>query len=446
MTALTLPFAVPSPHQGRCGPATEPAWWILNWGLGVDSTAIILMVCLLLDACERRGITGADRDGFLAERLRLPGFRLDRLVVVVAMVGSEWPLTGELAERHIVPRLARWGIRLVQVARRGRTKDEGVTVLDDSTAPTRLHMAGDFTLFMELVAAGTVPQLGKRFCSEKSKGVPLDETIGVITGGQPFAQIMGFEANEESRCTRDTKANKNPARTGVYPLLTRGWTRADCEAFIHGMLGVWWPKSACTFCVFALANKDGRARVLAGFAAAPALAWEPLVMEWIAVSINPTQTLMRDSSGHPWALYDLMAATPGQEEALRLFHDRLDSLRWSLIEVRRVMDAKGGDPQARGATGRAVTVHRTGTRAEMLAALTEIERPDGVIAPVDPLHPRVWIHRREATYPTYDRLWTVVPDYVQTKIGPVFPKLWARIGPQEEEEEDEDQEQPLHLV
>jgi hypothetical protein len=33
-------------------------------------------------------------------------------------------------------------------------------MLDDSRTPAALHLAGDFTLFVEMVRAGTLPQLG----------------------------------------------------------------------------------------------------------------------------------------------------------------------------------------------------------------------------------------------------------------------------------------------
>jgi hypothetical protein len=359
---------------------------------------------------------------------------MERCAVIVAMTGSEWPLTGELAQAYILPRLARFGIRLIQVARSGHLKEDGYTVLDDSRAPSELHMRGDFTLFMEMVRAGTIPQLGgARKCSQKAKGYPLDWMIAKVTNGAPFYQIMGFEANEASRCLKDAKASKNPMRAGVYPLTTwdmpaapgrQGWTREVCEQFIFDALGIWWPKSACTFCVYALVTKAGQARVLEGFARAPELAYEPLVMEQIAVALNPTQTLLANQ-----ALYDLMAATPGQERALAMFEQRLDHMQWALVQTRRAMDAKDGDANLRGATARALTIHGTGSRSAMKARLFTAGALLGH-ADVDrrqARYPRVWLNERMATYPTTDHLLTIVPALVADKIAPAFPNLWPRV-------------------
>lgn len=435
---MTEPRAAATPgHGSEAGRAVQirlpddgpdpvgAPYWILNWGLGVDSTAILVRLFQLLEVLDRKGVTGRERDEALAARLGLPGFRLDRLVVMVALLGSEWPLTGELAQREIVPRLARWRIRLVQVARSGPAKADGVTTLDDSTTPTHLHLEGDYTLFMESVRSGTIPQLGGvRKCSLKHKGEPLDAKVAEIVGGSPFYQIMGFEAGESSRCDRDARAD-TAQRTGVYPLRAWGWTREVCERFIRRRIGVHWPKSACLFCVFALASEAGRERVLRMLAAAPELAWEPLLMERIAVTLNPAQTLMADGS-----LHDLMQER-GLHRALEMFEGRVEAMDWSLVEVRRPMNAQDGDSSRRGGTARDLTVHRTGPRAAMLAALGELaavgHRDAYRSVPADPRYPRVWLHPRAATFPTLDHLFAVVPAYVATKQAPAFPKLWAAV-------------------
>ncbi|WP_277814105.1 hypothetical protein [Rhodococcus opacus] len=43
-----------------------------------------------------------------------------------------------------------------------------MVVLDDSRSPTRLYIEGAFTLYDEMVEAGTIPQSGgARMCSEE---------------------------------------------------------------------------------------------------------------------------------------------------------------------------------------------------------------------------------------------------------------------------------------
>jgi hypothetical protein len=76
-------------------------------------------------------------------------------------------------------------------------------------------------------------------------------------------------------------------------------------------------------------------------------------------------------------------------------------------------------PAARGTVARSLTVAATGDRASMRAALAT--GPGAHLAELDrtdPRHPRVWIRRRGATYPTAEELWTVVP---------AFPGLWDRL-------------------
>ncbi|MER6816350.1 hypothetical protein ABT299_44405 [Spirillospora sp. NPDC000708] len=276
-------------------------------------------------------------------------------------------------------------------------------------------MDGDYRLFDEMVTAGTIPQLGgARKCSQKAKGVPADEAIALVTGGGPYRQIMGYEVGESSRCAKDTGAN-TPNRIGVYPLVTWGWTREMCEIFIHSRTGVWWPKSACTFCVYSLANRAGRDRVLAGFTAEPALAWESLLMETVAQGLNPSQTLMASE-----ALYDLMERTPGQEEALRMFDARVEAGRWALVEVQRAVTGPGR-------ATRKLTVHGEGSRDECSRLLIEAARRIGERVERAGRHSRLWLERRTAgVFPTAEHFLVVVPATVKSKTGPGFERAWLR--------------------
>ena len=221
----------------------------LSYGLGADSTAVLLR---WLSEPETRPCDLAD------------------LLVVTAMTGDEWAVTGRLVTRHILPRLRAYEIRYAQVARAGPVQADGVAVLDDSRRPRQLHLAGAFRLSDELRAAGTVPQVaGVRKCSLKAKGWPIDQFLARATGGRPYLHVMGYEAGEVSRARRDATYD-TATRTGSYPLIAWGWDRAACERYIRSVTGADWPKSACSYCPYALCSADGRARVLAAFAADPA--------------------------------------------------------------------------------------------------------------------------------------------------------------------------------
>lgn len=171
---------------------------IINWGLGVDSTA------------------------YIAEMLTDPaahGIDLERTAVLYMATGSEWPETRLLVEEFMLPLLREHGVRFVQLARNGHLKADGFTVLDDSRHPERLSTRGPWTLWDDLESVGTVPQqAGTRKCSLWAKGDVGDWWLTQVFGGRPFRQIMGFNADEVGRRFRDETASKLPGRTGVYPL------------------------------------------------------------------------------------------------------------------------------------------------------------------------------------------------------------------------------------
>jgi hypothetical protein len=160
--------------------------------------------------------------------------------VVTAQTGDEWPVTGELVTRHVLPLFRQHGIRWV--ARGGPHQADGVTVLSDSRAPTVVHLAGEYRLSQEMIAAGTVPQAGgARKCSAKAKGWPLDQFIARETRREPYLHAVGFEAGEASRPVRNARFN-TATRTGAYPLISWGWDRRRCEDYIWDRLGIRWFK------------------------------------------------------------------------------------------------------------------------------------------------------------------------------------------------------------
>src|SRR5262245_50912273 len=126
---------------------------VLNWGMGVDSSAIL-----------HRWLTEpTSRD-----------FDLDRLVVVSAQTGDEFPDTQQAVETFALPLLRQHEVRYVQLARRGPLREDGVVVLDDTRRPSRLCREGAYKLSDELLQTGTVPQVASRRCSLKFKGWVID--------------------------------------------------------------------------------------------------------------------------------------------------------------------------------------------------------------------------------------------------------------------------------
>ena len=148
----------------------------------------------------------------------------------------------------------------------------------------------------------------------------------------------------------------NPRRTRDW-----GWTRSDCARFSVDALGELIPKSCCSFCPFALSSSAGRVSSIDRYRQEPQDAADALLLEYVARSINPSQTLIVNSS-----LADLIT-NAGLTAATSIFRRRLDSCDWSLYEVRRVVrPAKNG---GRGMIARALEVVATGTRAAMTEQL-----------------------------------------------------------------------------
>jgi hypothetical protein len=291
---------------------------ILSYGLGVDSTAILL-----------RWITEpSSRD-----------FELSDLIVLTAMTGDEWDFTGQAVEDHILPLMREHGIRYIQIARGGATKDQGITVLSDTNAPTQLFLKGDWKLSDELLTSATVPQSGNnRLCSIKAKGEPLDATIARILGADTkFRHVMGFEAEEGKRAKEDTEKGNSAVRTGEYPLIAWGWDRAKCEEFIFSVTGVKWEKSACVFCPFAFNGKKNSCgvtsteRILGMYRQYPEAAAHALFVEHVSLLFNENQPLL--TSGK--SLRDRIVED-GNQAALDALEAKLDATPHAIYHLRRI--------------------------------------------------------------------------------------------------------------
>lgn len=379
---------------------------VLSWGLGEDSTAVILR--WLEDPASR-------------------DFDLADLAIVTALTGNEWESTRTAIETHILPRLAAAGVRFIQAARSQRrvTKTgDGIVILDDSRTPTRLYLEGEFSLYQEMTEAGTIPQSGgARICSVHAKGDVLDPVIAKITRGHSYRHIIGFEAGEIRRALKDETYNTT-ARTGEYPLIDWGWYRDDAVNYTKSIIGTGVGKSACTFCPFSFGNKSGRAVMLERYADEPAVAARTLLMEHLALALNPAQGLIGGKR-----LIDLIRAEK-MTGVLGAFDTLLSQQTHAIYEVRRIISARKGDPTKAGNFDRSLRLRSTGTRDEMqfhldrLAAdgaakglTTTIIGDDGIM--------RLYQYQRGATFPTVERYFVVAPALAPRKEKVNFDKRWA---------------------
>lgn len=161
---------------------------ILSYGLGVDSTAMLLR--FLFDPSSR-------------------DFPLQNLVLVVAMTGDEWARTAQLVCRFILPLCRRFSIWLIQVSRSGESERDGITIHSSSRCPTRLYIEGCYSLGQHLLINGVVPQKakGKRFCTMKFKAFPIDWVVKLFFGDSPdvrYRRMIGYNADETTRAAQDS--------------------------------------------------------------------------------------------------------------------------------------------------------------------------------------------------------------------------------------------------
>jgi hypothetical protein len=355
---------------------------VLSYGLGVDSTAILL----------RWLEEPSSRD-----------FKLDDLVVITAMTGHEFEETGALVTEHILPKLARTNVRFVQLARGGLLQAGGVTVLGDSRHPTTLCLDGDYTLLEELEQGRTVPQYasGRRRCSQKYKGWVIDTWLQRELGDTTtFAHAMGYAMGEEKRADKDRRF-ATEQRHPFYPLLEWGWDRQACLDYIEQITGVkGWPKSCCFFCPFS----GGRTAHIERLATKPTLAVEALVLEYMSLAFNPRQQLFATGTSLEQTLLDA-----GHKHLIDARDEQLGALDWQLYEVKRLWRSKAS-------CMRSIRVlSDTGSKAWALeqldqAELAQPELESGQRMQEHPRHRRVWSRKEDhETYPKLEAFLLAAP-------------------------------------
>jgi hypothetical protein len=414
---------------------------LLSYGLGVDSTAILLN-WIEKPASRRYTIRRLAGDSMPPKFKKVGEGEVDLadLTVLTAMTGDEFPDLKDLVETHVLPRLRDHGIRYVQVAR--ASMKEKLSVLDDSTAPYTLHLGGDFKLSDELLLTGTVPQYrkGSRRCSLKYKGDPLDTWISSFVGGDPFVQAFGFDANEHKRVITDLsysreKWGKNQ-KTSIYPLFDWGWDRGACIEFIRSVTGEEWPKSACSYCPFTM----GEDPVMQRYLRFPEEAARSVFIEYVSMALNYRQSLYPEQETLLAVVHGL-----GQAAALTRFEQMLDESVWGLYWIRRIYTDSTH-------AYRSVRILEEGSRVQiqgdLLPAYGQISMEGGI--------PRVIsIQRAQDTYPALEEMYVAAPRTVENKdrfkdydarwlsaVSGDWSFLHEKYRPKDEESEEEEEAGP----
>ena len=379
----------------------EAGTTILSYGMGVESTAILLRWCL--------------------EEATRP-CPLDRLVVITAQVGDEYKDTGKDVEEYVLPLMRRHGIRFVQVARHGHLEADGITVLDDTREPVTIFLDGDYRLSDELKRNGTVPQYGGvHRCALKFKAWVIEQWLEANLRGHAHHAFgynaeerkrisqseyafreriaFGFNVDERRRIVRSGEYN-TLTRQAFYPLLEWDWTRERCVGYIREKLGVTWHKSACVYCPFnALKNEAIRRH-----RAHPEQVADALVLEHMSMALNPRGTLYKGTS------LIQIATNSENDEALKGYRRRIESVGWAQYRVRRIYTRKGQADRA------VEKVDVFVDSVEARASLARVAARLGLL--VEELRgiPYVWRQRRSETeFPTREEFWTIAPALVEPK-------------------------------
>lgn len=359
---------------------------VLSYGMGVDSTALLLR--WLKEPGSR-------------------GFEVEDLVALTAQTGDEFASTRDLVERHVLPLMREFRVRYVQVARAGESQSDGVTVLDDSRSPRKVFIEGDYTLSLELRRNGTVPQVAskQRRCTHKSKGFPLTAWTDREFGDRTVQKVIGYNADEVFRARR-SEGYATDERPIDYPLVEWGWGRERCEAYVRQITGVTWLKSLCTMCPFA----GGKPEILERYRTSPAEAADALFLEHVSLAMNPRAPLYGKKSLRSVLEKD------GNREALRLLEERLNAVAWAVYRVRRIVWARG---RADRRTEKLFEGDRPGVEAEA--------RKRGLVP--DGNHLRLQARERGEGYPTLEEMLVAAPGVVEEKCRPSFESNWSRLLP-----------------
>ncbi|MFH7241754.1 MAG: hypothetical protein ACHWZW_02785 [Spirulina sp.] len=378
----------------------ERKTWLLNYGMGVDSTTILAR--------------------WILEPETRPFESLDDLVVLTAQTGDEFWSTKIMVETYVLPLLRTHGIRFVQVAKGGPAKADGYTVLSDSRETQTCYIEGDYRLSQNLVGAGTVPRLGRpHICAIRWKGDVLDPWIGDHIAGA-IGPAIGYNADELKRAA---KSNDYGCRSAsyFYPLIEWGWGRERCVEYLQQTFGVKWPKSCCYFCPF---QPDFEA--CERWKREPLYGAEALWVAGFGMAFNPRMHLLSTGS----ALESAMANHC--TDAIHLYQDWLQASPWAVYRVRRIYTNTGTSSRTQVNARRDVSTVWTGDQAGALQTLNIMAINAGAEVVLDGEWYRAYTHTRATGYPAIEEFLVACPWAPQDKCQHPknFQKAWGQLSGQ----------------
>ncbi|MEU6191356.1 hypothetical protein [Nocardia sp. NPDC047038] len=403
MTDFDGLFDITSLTPTSSGTGHGPSLLVWSYGMGAESTAGIVRT--ILDPTFRHPCLLPD---------------LSNLIVVTAQTGDEFSSLATLVEHHVLPLFRAHNIRTVEVARAGPRNEDGIVVLQDTRQPQRMHFDarehGFYALSDENRANAVQPQRsGKRKCTLKFKGWPMDTWRDRELGARPYLHAIGYNAEEENRIARESVLDLGGHRQMIYPIHNAGWTRQQCREYLHDIFGVWLPKSLCRECCFVskIEWPDQIARLLAE----PEESSRHVVDEYVTLALNAKSGLF----GPQDTLTERLRAA-GADAILELAENEISHSPWALYRLRRVYFAPA-------TAWRSVDVALRGTPAhtqEMLRRLAEsLEIP--VITDARH-HTRLWLAQRppqSTTYPQVECFFVAMPALVMDKQQPGFETHWV---------------------
>ena len=222
---------------------------------------------------------------------------------------------------------------------------------------------------------------------------------------------FGFNREEQTRIERTTRYD-SPIRESFFPLVEWAWGREDCLAYLKGVFGIVWQKSACVECPFNAASL--KADAVERHRRHPEQVAEAMLLELLSLALNPRGTLYPNKS-----LIQITLAS-GDANAVSAFEALLQGSQWSVYWVRRIYHARKtegiADPSKKGTADRAVErLHTFSSREEADRCLSLLAVRLGLELETKRGLRYAYRERTGSEYPAREEFYTVAPSYVQTK-------------------------------